>query len=134
MYFNLQPQHKHCAGWDGAHTGQDSSRHGLRHLIDAVEVYHIPITISGIDRYAMYSALEYLGVGGRVRELEYVGLLYVSECVLDYKTNGYAHSAELISPDVASVNGLSPSAISQLIGIVTGTEEHGVAIIGGSLR
>jgi hypothetical protein len=48
--------------WAGAHTGPQSSRHGLTYLLSAVETWNIPVNICGIYDRDVNFALNYLQV------------------------------------------------------------------------
>lgn len=56
--------------WDGAHTGPFSLRHGLKSLIDAMQVTGIPIILLDLDKPENLSALDYLGVAQRIQSLK----------------------------------------------------------------
>ncbi|MCX7754648.1 MAG: hypothetical protein N2117_05305 [Anaerolineales bacterium] len=61
--------------WDGAHSGPRGERHGLRGLLEAAELYHIPLTLYGTDSPATQSALEAVGGMAQIYYLESTGLL-----------------------------------------------------------
>lgn len=50
--------------WDGAHSGPLSSRHGLKYLVEASELYNLPIVLFDVGVKPSWVALEFLGVGG----------------------------------------------------------------------
>jgi hypothetical protein len=56
--------------WDGAHTGPDSSRHGLRHLLDAVDSSDIPVVLLDLKYPAWLAALDMTGGLSRIQYLE----------------------------------------------------------------
>jgi hypothetical protein len=61
--------------WDGAHTGPSSTRHGLKALLDAVEITGIPVFLLDLRSKQNFSVLEYMGALTRVRSLEAKGLV-----------------------------------------------------------
>jgi len=61
--------------WDGAHTGPRGERHGLKHLLDAVEEYQIPIVLLDMKESANLSALDAMGALPRIKALAEEGLL-----------------------------------------------------------
>ena len=67
--------------WNGAHTGPDSSRHGLSALLDAVERTHLPVTIFDLKTPANLSALDHLGALPRIQKLAKHGLLILPDVV-----------------------------------------------------
>ncbi len=78
-------------GWDGAHSGPDSSRHGAKHLFNAVKQYRYPVSLDTnllIDEYV--SPLKWIGAKDLVQGL-YSDLL-LSSCgdyCVDNVYNGY---------------------------------------------
>jgi len=56
--------------WDGAHTGPFSLRHGLKSLMDAIDMTGIPIILLDLDKPENLSALDYLGVAQRIQSLK----------------------------------------------------------------
>jgi hypothetical protein len=111
--------------WDGAHTGPNSSRHGLRHLFLALEQYHLPVFVSGLHNKSVYPALEYLGVTGQVLSLLDYGL------VLDGSyfdcSNGYAQFNYVDNTFSATARGLAPSTIVEILNFTLA--EHQIPIL-----
>lgn len=65
--------------WDGAHTGPSGRRHGLTHLLHAVETYHLPVTLLDLKTSTSLAALDALGGLARVRKLSASGLLLLPD-------------------------------------------------------
>ncbi len=61
--------------WDGAHTGPRGERHGLKHLLDAVEEYQIPVVLLDLKEPENLSALDAMGRLLRIQQMEQDGLL-----------------------------------------------------------
>jgi len=56
--------------WDGAHTGPRGERHGLKHLLDAVEKYQIPVVLLDLKEPENLSALDAMGLLPKIEKLE----------------------------------------------------------------
>jgi len=65
--------------WNGAHTGPRGERHGLKHLLDAVEEYQIPIVLLDLKEPENLSALDAMGVLPRIRQMEQEGTLILPD-------------------------------------------------------
>ena len=117
--------------WDGAHTGSDSGRHGLRHLIDGVEKYHLPVLISGMDTQEASSAMDYMGIDERVGLLVRSGLL-IRDVVLGCGGYGYTQYPIIDNTKSATTNGLSPSTIIEVLDSEIMAQGSPI-ILGGSL-
>lgn len=65
--------------WDGAHTGPRGERHGLKHLLDAVEEYQVPVVLLDLKEPENLSALDAMGLLLKIESLENQGLLIVPE-------------------------------------------------------
>lgn len=61
--------------WDGAHTGPRGERHGLKHLLDAVEEYQVAVVLLDLKEPENLSALDAMGVLPQIEALENQGLL-----------------------------------------------------------
>jgi hypothetical protein len=61
--------------WDGAHTGPRGERHGLKHLLNAVEEYKIPVVLLDLKEPENLSALDAMELLSRIESLENQGLL-----------------------------------------------------------
>lgn len=61
--------------WDGAHTGPRGERHGLRHLLTALEKYQTPLTLLNVNNPQALSALAYADGLKWVTRLEQSGLI-----------------------------------------------------------
>ena len=46
--------------WDGAHTGPLGDRHGLVHVLQPAEIYHVPLALLDVRNPASLAALSYL--------------------------------------------------------------------------
>jgi hypothetical protein len=55
--------------WDGAHSGPGRSRYGLRHLLNAVKGYHVPVFLLDLKTPAVLSILDFMGVLPEIRRL-----------------------------------------------------------------
>ncbi len=65
--------------WDGAHTGPDSARHGLVHLLKAAEDQRIPVLLADLATPQNLSALDYMGLTASIRNLEDQGLAIIPD-------------------------------------------------------
>lgn len=65
--------------WDGAHSGPRGERHGLKHLLDAVEEYQIPVVLLDLKKPESLSALDAMGLLPRIKQLEEEGLLILPD-------------------------------------------------------
>lgn len=70
--------------WDGAHSGPDSARHGLRRLLDAVESTGTPVVLLDLNSPQAFSALDYTGGLPRLRRLAQMGLLTLPQPAAPY--------------------------------------------------
>jgi hypothetical protein len=61
--------------WDGAHTGPRGERHGLKHLLEAVEEHRIPVALLDLEKPENLSALDAMGVLPTTKTLENQGLV-----------------------------------------------------------
>lgn len=116
--------------WDGAHTGPDSNRHGLRFLFDAANKYRLPIHILDANEKETMSALEYLGVGDVSMLLKRTGLLFGRLICGNYD---YAHYIYIDNSTSATTDGLSVSAIRRIIDSANDISDNPV-ILGGSFK
>ncbi len=99
-------------GWAGAHTGPQSSRHGLSYLLKAVDEWNIPINICNFYDREIVFALKYLQVWPMINELENEGLLNPSySCNKDRYAE---YQAELITSN--QTLGDPSKLVSQLVG------------------
>ena len=122
--------------WDGAHTGPDSGRHGLRYLVDAAETSKVPLLLLGLDNPVSRSAMSYLGIDKRFDRLKQEGLLLLSDYSLDCLFNGYTQYTIVVDTDSATVSGLSQTTVITVMNAAFKTTkvESAIIIIGGSLR
>lgn len=65
--------------WDGAHTGPRGERHGLKHLLNAVEEYRIPIVLLDLKEPETLSALDAMGLLPQIQQMEQEGLLILPD-------------------------------------------------------
>ncbi|MBI4732836.1 MAG: hypothetical protein HY781_12070, partial [Chloroflexi bacterium] len=61
--------------WDGAHTGPNGGRHGLKHILNAVEETRIPVVLLDLKTPASLAALDFVGALSQVRRLSADNLL-----------------------------------------------------------
>ena len=65
--------------WDGAHTGPYGSRHGLKHLLAAVEEYEVPVALLDLkDPTSTLSGLDLIGQIAYIQQLEEQGAAHPS--------------------------------------------------------
>lgn len=65
--------------WDGAHSGPRGERHGLKHLLDAVETYRVPIVLLDLKAPETLSALDAMGLLPHIQQMERDGLLILPD-------------------------------------------------------
>jgi len=65
--------------WDGAHSGPRGERHGLKHLLDAVEEQQVPIVLLDLKQPENLSALDAMGTLPQIKKLVDSGLLILPE-------------------------------------------------------
>jgi hypothetical protein len=65
--------------WDGAHTGPYGSRHGLKHLLAAVEKYEVPVALLDLKDPGTLSGLDLIDQNDYIQQLEEQGLLILPE-------------------------------------------------------
>lgn len=65
--------------WDGAHTGPNDGRHGLKLILDAAEQNQIPVTLLDLKTPASLAALNYLGGTAQLRRMAERGLLILPD-------------------------------------------------------
>ncbi|MBL7164112.1 MAG: hypothetical protein ISS57_16060 [Anaerolineales bacterium] len=81
-FWNALPAHTPAQAlrrWDGAHTGPLGRRHGLKHLLDAVESHQVPITLLDLKSPLSLSALEILDAAPQIKELAADGLVIIPD-------------------------------------------------------
>lgn len=65
--------------WNGAHTGPNSTRHGLFYLIEAVKKNRLPVILADLKTPQNLSALSFLGVLPEIIDLEHQGFLILPD-------------------------------------------------------
>ncbi len=65
--------------WDGAHTGPRGERHGLKHILDAVAQYNIPVALLDLKTPESLAVLNYMGILPQVRKLNSLNLLILPD-------------------------------------------------------
>lgn len=65
--------------WDGAHTGPTGERHGLKHILDSVEAYGVPVALLNLKTPASLAALHFEGILPQVQRLAQEGLLLLPQ-------------------------------------------------------
>jgi hypothetical protein len=65
--------------WDGAHTGPNGGRHGLRLLLDAAAQNHLPLALLDLKTPASLAALDFLGRTAYVRSQAAAGQLLLPD-------------------------------------------------------
>jgi hypothetical protein len=65
--------------WDGAHTGPNGGRHGLKHILDSVEAYKLPAVLLDLKTPASLAALDFMSALPQVKRLAAQGLLLLPE-------------------------------------------------------
>jgi len=68
--------------WDGAHTGPQSSRHGLKYLVEASQIWNIPITLCGFNYHTYRSVVDYIDESAYINNGREVNLIrWIENCV-----------------------------------------------------
>jgi hypothetical protein len=67
--------------WDGAHNGPAGERFGLRHLLEAVELYKVPVVLTDLKLPGSLTGLQILGADSWIQELEAQRLLSLPEAL-----------------------------------------------------
>jgi hypothetical protein len=99
--------------WDGAHTGPNGGRHGLRHVLDNAGRYGIPLALLDLKTPVSLSALDFIGQTGQVQRLADDRLLILPDVV-------YGEPADVslaFSRQAAQAFGLPASLISYAPGL-----------------
>jgi hypothetical protein len=65
--------------WDGAHTGPNGGRDGLKYLLEAAERHRLPIALLDLKVPASLAALDYLGVTPQLQDMLAQSLLILPE-------------------------------------------------------
>ncbi len=65
--------------WDGAHTGPSGERHGLKHILDSLETYRLPVALLDLKTPASLAALDFMSALPQVKRLAAQGLLLLPE-------------------------------------------------------
>lgn len=103
--------------WDGAHAGTQSSRHGLKNLLDAAEKNQAPVYILDLYTPSALSTLDYMGLTDRFQTLldkniiEIPNLNVTEQIDITFPDRQFQFSSlancTLISGDVATDSGLN---------------------------
>ncbi len=65
--------------WDGAHTGPQGGRHGLRYILDNAGQFGIPVALLDVKTPASLAALDYMGVMPQLQALTSRSLLLLPD-------------------------------------------------------
>ncbi len=65
--------------WDGAHTGPLGGRHGLKHILDSIAQYHVPVALLDIKNPASLAALNFMDNLSLLQDLDERGLLILPD-------------------------------------------------------
>ncbi len=65
--------------WDGAHSGPNGGRHGLKHILDSAETHHVPVALLDLKTPASLAALNYEGALPQVQRMARRGLLLLPQ-------------------------------------------------------
>jgi hypothetical protein len=65
--------------WEGAHTGPNGGRHGLKFILQESERYGIPVALLDLKMPASLAALDFLGLTRQVRSLSNRGLVILPD-------------------------------------------------------
>ena len=65
--------------WNGAHTGVIGQRHGLFHILTAVETHQVPVILLDIKKPTSLAALSYMEQLNWIRALEQKGLIILPD-------------------------------------------------------
>ena len=77
--FNVYTPAQALRSWNGAHTGPIGQRHGLFHLLSAVEKYQVPVALVAIKNPHSLAALSYMHQLDWIITLEQKGLLILPD-------------------------------------------------------
>jgi hypothetical protein len=65
--------------WDGAHTGPNGGRHGLKYILANAAQVRVPVVLLDLKTPASLAALDYLGLMPRIQRLTDRGLLILPD-------------------------------------------------------
>lgn len=80
MAFNTHPGYQPSQilrFWNGAHTGPNGQRHGLKYLLDAAESTQIPVTLLDLNTPSGLAAIEFLDISEKLKELQSSSILFL---------------------------------------------------------
>ena len=115
--------------WDGAHTGPSSTRHGLKALLEAVEVSRIPVYLLDLRSYQHLSVLDYLGVLPYIESLEENGLVILP--IKDNYTFPEPNFDEITIDQIDSIPENSPSIETRNAILNTFHNPNSIIFLGG---
>lgn len=120
--------------WDGAHTGPDRSRHGFRHLAEAVNEYNVPVFIIYDDQDITLSSLEYLGKSKFVFVLLKDYLFFIDNLNIVNSVNDYAQYHTQSNISISTPNVLSKDLLTDFLLSLPYRQDNRIHVIGGSFR
>ncbi len=94
--------------WDGAHTGPSGERHGLRHILDSMEEYQVPVALLDLKTPASLAGVNFIGALPQVQRLAEASLLLLPETAFSQP----ADIALAFSRDASRAYGLPGSQFS----------------------
>lgn len=65
--------------WDGAHTGPNGGRHGLKHILDSVGQFEVPVALLDITTPASLAALDFEGALPQLQHLVQDDLILLAD-------------------------------------------------------
>ncbi len=63
--------------WDGAHTGPNGQRHGLKHFLSAAKITSTPVTLLDLNSPSGLAAIEFLGISEELLNLQKSSMLFL---------------------------------------------------------
>jgi len=63
--------------WDGAHTGPNGQRHGLKHFLSAAKITSTPVTLLDLNSPSGLAAIEFLGISEDLLNLQRSSTLFL---------------------------------------------------------
>ncbi len=80
MAFNTHPGYQPSQilrFWNGAHTGPNGQRHGLKYLLDAAGSTQIPVTLLDLNTPSGLASIEFLDISEKLKKLQASSILFL---------------------------------------------------------
>ncbi|GAP17928.1 hypothetical protein ADN01_09315 [Levilinea saccharolytica] len=117
--------------WDGAHTGPNGTRHGLKHLLSNAAAAQVPLTLLDLKTPQNLQALDFLGQIPNLAALQQAGLLDLAD---GSKTAPYAAAYALVqSRKLTETYGL-PLGNAAFSPLLSGEYDTAFAYLPGATR